>query len=517
MTRPAASAAASSSPTGLSSTAKRISCPPRGARLPRGTGQEHRRDLRARSEMNVVLGRSRFAWSAGVVGSYTHSDTPAHGGLAEIGRGRGAWCRCPKTASREVHTGSRAESAGHQRCERRGLRGALPRARQPRPSLRWVLLRGGHSPPESTAARAAPRSCPSARNVRFYPTAAAAQSAGFRACLRCHPHAAPGSPEWNRRGDLAARAMGLIADGIVDREGVSGLARRLAYSERHLTRQLTAELGAGPLALARAQRAQTARILIETTTLRLIDVAHAAGFASVRQFNDTIRVVYGRTPTELRRKAHLRNNGSTASSNGSSALDEGGPLPLTVRLAYREPLRLGAAAGVPRHPRGAWRGGGRGGALPAHPAPATRSRRRLARARERAHRVPPASRRPARPDRSGAALPAAARPRRRSHRASGAPRRRSAARAARARRARAARAGHGGRSGAGGARRARSAGLGGRRAHGCRAPHAALGEPLAAPDGGLTHLFPTPAAIAAADPDAAARADPSADARRCRS
>jgi AraC family transcriptional regulator of adaptative response / DNA-3-methyladenine glycosylase II len=177
-----------------------------------------------------------------------------------------------------------------------------------------------------------PAIVPKRRNVCFYPTAAAAQSAGFRACLRCHPHAAPGSPEWNRRGDLAARAMGLIADGIVDREGVHGLARRLAYSERHLTRQLTAELGAGPLALARAQRAQTARILIETTRLRLIDVAHAAGFASVRQFNDTIRSVYGRTPTELRSKA------TPATRNGSTNPIKGGPLALTVRLAYREPL-----------------------------------------------------------------------------------------------------------------------------------------------------------------------------------
>jgi AraC family transcriptional regulator of adaptative response / DNA-3-methyladenine glycosylase II len=176
-----------------------------------------------------------------------------------------------------------------------------------------------------------PAIVPKRRNVRFYPTAAAAQSAGFRACLRCHPHAAPGSPEWNRRGDIAARAMGLIADGVVDREGVRGLARRLAYSERHLTRQLTAELGAGPLALARAQRAQTARILIETTSLRLIDVAHAAGFASVRQFNDTIRSVYGRTPTELRRKAHA--NGRHAPRRAPAAP----PLP-TVRLAYREPL-----------------------------------------------------------------------------------------------------------------------------------------------------------------------------------
>ncbi|HEV3322257.1 MAG TPA: AlkA N-terminal domain-containing protein [Solirubrobacteraceae bacterium] len=188
-----------------------------------------------------------------------------------------------------------------------------------------------------------PAIVPKRRNVRFYPTAAAAQSAGFRACLRCHPHAAPGSPEWNRRGDLAARAMGLIADGVVDREGVHGLARRLAYSERHLTRQLAAELGAGPLALARAQRAQTARILIETTSLRLIDVAHAAGFASVRQFNDTIREVYARTPTALRRKAH------PPPADGSRGASVGGPgaggLPIVLRLAYREPLDWGRLVG----------------------------------------------------------------------------------------------------------------------------------------------------------------------------
>src|SRR5580692_11673476 len=78
-----------------------------------------------------------------------------------------------------------------------------------------------------------PAIVPKRGNVRFYPTATAAQSAGFRACMRCHPHAAPGSPEWNSRGDLAARAMGLIADGVVDRDGVAGLAGRLSYSERH--------------------------------------------------------------------------------------------------------------------------------------------------------------------------------------------------------------------------------------------------------------------------------------------
>src|SRR5947199_53739 len=147
---------------------------------------------------------------------------------------------------------------------------------------------------------------PKRANVRFYPTAAAAQLAGFRACKRCRPDASPGSPEWNVRGDLVGRAMRLIADGTVDREGVAGLASRLAVSERHLHRLLLGELGAGPLAIARAQRAQSARTLIETTDLPFTDVAFAAGFESIRQFNDTIREVFALPPTELRRRGRRR-------------------------------------------------------------------------------------------------------------------------------------------------------------------------------------------------------------------
>ena len=120
-----------------------------------------------------------------------------------------------------------------------------------------------------------PAAAPKRENVRIYPTAAAAQAAGFRACLRCRPDAAPGSPQWNLSADVAGRAMRLIADGVVDREGVDGLARRLAYSPRHLRRLLVEQLGAGPLDLARAQRAQTARLLIETTALPFNDVAFA--------------------------------------------------------------------------------------------------------------------------------------------------------------------------------------------------------------------------------------------------
>jgi AraC family transcriptional regulator, regulatory protein of adaptative response / DNA-3-methyladenine glycosylase II len=169
-----------------------------------------------------------------------------------------------------------------------------------------------------------PALTPKRSNVRFLPSAAAAQREGFRACLRCRPDAAPGSPQWNYRADVVGRAMRLIADGVVDRDGVPGLAARIGYTERHLSRLLTGEVGAGPLALARAQRAQTARILIETTGMGLADVAFAAGFGSVRQFNDTIRETYGRSPSELR-----------AARRSEQATELG---VISLRLPYREPL-----------------------------------------------------------------------------------------------------------------------------------------------------------------------------------
>ncbi|WP_026313487.1 AlkA N-terminal domain-containing protein [Actinomadura flavalba] len=171
-------------------------------------------------------------------------------------------------------------------------------------------------------------SCPATpkpANMRFYPSAAAAQQAGFRACKRCRPDTTPGSPEWNHRADTVARAMRLIADGVVDRDGVPGLATRLGYSVRQIERQLTAELGAGPLALARAQRAQTARILIETTALPMADVAFAAGFASIRTFNDTVREVFALTPTALRDRVA---RGHPSAATGT----------LTLRLPFRRPL-----------------------------------------------------------------------------------------------------------------------------------------------------------------------------------
>ena len=178
-----------------------------------------------------------------------------------------------------------------------------------------------------------PAITPKRANVRFYPTAAAAQLAGFRACKRCRPDATPGSPEWNMRADVVGRAMRLIADGVVDRDGVRGLAARLGYSERHLHRQLTAEVGAGPIALARAQRAQTARILIETTELPFAQVAFGAGFASIRQFNDTVREVFASTPTELRAKAR-----PSGHARSTPAADLAGLGRIALRLAVRQPF-----------------------------------------------------------------------------------------------------------------------------------------------------------------------------------
>ncbi|WP_432057921.1 DNA-3-methyladenine glycosylase 2 family protein [Streptomyces sp. bgisy022] len=178
-----------------------------------------------------------------------------------------------------------------------------------------------------------PAVTPKRANVRFYATAAAAQGAGFRACRRCRPDAVPGSAEWNVRADVVGRAMRLIADGVVDREGVAGLAARLGYSARQVQRQLTGEVGAGPVALARAQRAHTARVLLQTTDLPVTSVAFASGFASVRQFNDTVRAVYAATPSALRAAAP----GGGRTPRRAATPTAGIPL----RLAHRGPYPAG--------------------------------------------------------------------------------------------------------------------------------------------------------------------------------
>lgn len=169
-----------------------------------------------------------------------------------------------------------------------------------------------------------PAMTPKAHNVDFYPSAAAAFEAGFRACRRCRPDAVPGSPEWDQRADVVARAVRLISDGVLDREGLPALASRLGYSVRQIQRSIREELGASPVALAQAQRLQSARILLETTTMPITDVAFAAGFGSVRSFNDAVARGYATTPRDL------RNARASETDVGSAAI--------RLRLAYREPF-----------------------------------------------------------------------------------------------------------------------------------------------------------------------------------
>lgn len=181
-----------------------------------------------------------------------------------------------------------------------------------------------------------PARTPKPENVTFYSTSAAAHEAGFRACKRCLPEAAPGTPEWDLRRDLAGRAMRLIADGTVDRDGIDGLASRLGYSPRHVHRVLVAELGAGPQALARARRAQSARSLLVGSDLSLADVSFAAGFGSVRQFNATVQDVFAARPSELRARA--RGTAATGAALRSDGGTPGHPVRLDVDLPVRQPF-----------------------------------------------------------------------------------------------------------------------------------------------------------------------------------
>lgn len=178
-----------------------------------------------------------------------------------------------------------------------------------------------------------PARTPKASNVTFYETSAAAHEAGYRACKRCLPEAVPGTPAWNVRQDVAGRAMRLINDGVINRDGVSGLAARLGYSPRQLNRILGQELGAGPLSLARAARAQIARTLLVSTSMKLADVAFAAGFSSVRQFNGTIAEVFDMTPTALRNTAPGKTVRHPVPGGGTTAL--------ALALPYRPPFDPG--------------------------------------------------------------------------------------------------------------------------------------------------------------------------------
>ena len=190
-----------------------------------------------------------------------------------------------------------------------------------------------------------PSRTPARRNMRFFPHQGAAETAGFRACRRCRPEASPGSPDWNIRADLVARAVRLISDGYVDEHGISGLARRLAVTERHLHRLVVAELGTGPLALARTVRLQTARRLLSETSVPITEIAFASGFSSVRQFNASFQESYRQPPSALRAGTRPRGvaadgtvtRGTDTHSTDIHSTGTNGTW-LSLRLACREPF-----------------------------------------------------------------------------------------------------------------------------------------------------------------------------------
>ncbi len=140
-------------------------------------------------------------------------------------------------------------------------------------------------------------------NVVFFPSAAAAERAGFRPCLRCRPETAPGSPAWSGTRSTVGRAMRLINEGLLDRASVSDLAERLGIGPRHLLRLFLRHTGATPSDVAATRRIQAAKRLIDGTRMPLAEIAFAAGFGSVRRFNDAFRATYGRPPSSFRKRS----------------------------------------------------------------------------------------------------------------------------------------------------------------------------------------------------------------------
>jgi AraC family transcriptional regulator of adaptative response / DNA-3-methyladenine glycosylase II len=169
-----------------------------------------------------------------------------------------------------------------------------------------------------------PAPAPKRENVRFFPCAAAAEDAGFRPCLRCRPETAPGTPAWQGTSAVVSRGLRLIHEGALDACAVRELAARLGIGERQLRRLFLQHLGTSPLSLARARRVHFARTLLDETDLPMTEVAFAAGFQSIRQFNHALRARFGESPRRLRARRR-----SPAASQ---------PDVLTLRLAYRPPL-----------------------------------------------------------------------------------------------------------------------------------------------------------------------------------
>jgi AraC family transcriptional regulator of adaptative response / DNA-3-methyladenine glycosylase II len=167
-----------------------------------------------------------------------------------------------------------------------------------------------------------PARTPKRSNVTFYPSAAAAELAGYRPCLRCRPEASPGTPAWNRTGATVGRALKLIEEGAMDEGGVDELAARVGVGARHLLRLFVEHVGAGPVAVAQSRRVHLAKMLLDQTTLPITDIAFAAGFSSLRRFNAAFSKTYARSPRDIRRSSASTNNGDG----------------LVIRLSYRPPF-----------------------------------------------------------------------------------------------------------------------------------------------------------------------------------
>ena len=169
-----------------------------------------------------------------------------------------------------------------------------------------------------------PARTPMRPHCRFFLSAAAAQQAGFRACLRCRPEIAPHSPAWRGTASTVSRAMARIAEGALDgpRASVEGLATSLGVGERQLRRLFDQHIGASPLAVAQTRRVLFAKQLLHETRLPMASVAMAAGFGSIRRFNDTFLTLYKRPPSQLRRRSVITSNAA----------------PLILRLSYRAPF-----------------------------------------------------------------------------------------------------------------------------------------------------------------------------------
>lgn len=174
-----------------------------------------------------------------------------------------------------------------------------------------------------------PAPTPRQENCLFLPCAAAAQEAGFRPCLRCRPETSPGTPAWLGTSATVSRALRLIAEGALDMSSLDALAARLGVGQRHLRRLFVQHLGASPLAVAQTRRILFAKKLIDETTLPMTEVGFAAGFSSIRRFNDAIRSTYSRTPSDLRRAARKRAAGPDHAGTANG---------LTLKLPFRPPF-----------------------------------------------------------------------------------------------------------------------------------------------------------------------------------